>query len=149
MGCVHEHLRSFTFSDGKQIKLCPDCYVFDAARSAVLRYKPDGQESIAAVASEATIEWLTQLPDKERSALRSLASEQHGHDPHLVSYSGLAEDYADVVGKQKGTPEAHHQAVSLLQNRRTLEDDRERKQQERQKQAQERNRIRRLYRETA
>lgn len=142
MACPHEKLRSFTFSDGKQIKLCPDCSAFDAARSAVLRYKPDGQENIAALALELAPEWLAQLQERERVQLKSLASEHHGHDPHLVSYSGLAEDFADVVAKQKGTPEAHHYAVSGLQMRRTKEENNERMRQERLKQSQAKELIR-------
>lgn len=35
-GCTHDRLRSFTFADGNNIKMCPDCTRFDGKRYEVL-----------------------------------------------------------------------------------------------------------------
>ena len=38
--CLHPHLKTFTFSDGKTIQSCPDCAEFDAKRWDVLGTNP-------------------------------------------------------------------------------------------------------------
>lgn len=38
--CFHRNLRSFTFSTGETVKMCPDCDTFDARRTGILTTVP-------------------------------------------------------------------------------------------------------------
>lgn len=116
MGCSHPRLKAFSFADGQVIKSCPDCSTFDASRSKVLRTKPEEQPTVKVSAETAVAEFLARVGTKNLRTLEALNAVDHGHDPHVTSYSGLAEDFADVAGKQTITPEAHQKAVCLIRS---------------------------------
>jgi hypothetical protein len=82
-GCQHPRLRSFTFSDGQTIKLCPDCTKFDGKRYSVLN---NGKTKPAGNANKTIVKRLRF--DTRKYKPHMLGSREHwAHDfPTLTDY---------------------------------------------------------------
>ena len=85
VGCSHDRLRQFIFSDGKTIKMCPDCDTFNAKRHRVLC---KGQALKDCAATTKAVKTLNPIHVKKRDRPQHYMGMAHivSSSKHILTY---------------------------------------------------------------